>query len=190
MIQNIVIDELRYFRHYDGIVVDNQDPQTKGRVKVKITALGQFDNDQGIWVRPRQLHALDVPISGEIVEVYFIEGDRTRAVYLANSAENAGQIPTTYSDPSKHVLYQDPTTGDSMVYDDQAKLFSLLMTAITLSKGDEAFVKGTTFYSFMTSLMTWIGSHTHPTAATGPPSPPTAPPPTMTDFRSTVVKGT
>ena len=191
MIKNIVQDELRYFRHYDGIVVDTDDPTTQGRVRVRINALGQFNASQGFWAKPRQLHALDVPIVGEVVEVYFIEGDRTKGVYLANSAESKGNIPVIYSDPAKHVLYQDPTTGDSMVYDHNAKTFTMLMNQITLAKGDEAFVKGTTFYSFMTSLMIWLGTHIHTSGGSGSPTtPPTVAAPSMTDFRSTVIKGT
>lgn len=118
MVKNLIHEEMRFYRHYDGIVVDTADETIRGRVRVRIEELGQFKNDQGIWAFPRQLHALDVPIVGEIVEVYFINGDRTRAVYLANSSELKNQIPEIYSDPSKHVIRQDPKTGDNTVYDD------------------------------------------------------------------------
>lgn len=128
MVKNLIHEEMRFYRHYDGIVVDTADETTRGRVRVRIEDLGQFKNDQGIWAFPRQLHALDVPIVGEIVEVYFINGDRTRAVYLANSSERKDQIPAIYSDPSKHVLHQDPTTGDSLVYDDTSGNLDLQLT--------------------------------------------------------------
>jgi len=132
VIKNIVQEELRYFRHYDGEVVDNQDPVQKGRVRVKIAALGQDTNDKGIWARPRQLHALDVPKVGEILDVYFVEGDRTRLVYLANSAENQGNIPEAYTDPSIRILYQDPDTSDLIKYDVQNKKLTYTVQGITI----------------------------------------------------------
>lgn len=124
-LRKIVREELRYLRHYIGQVVDNQDPSTKGRVRVKIADLGWDTNDKSPWCWPRQLHALDVPKVDEWVEVYFINGDRARAVYLGQASEILEQIPDGYTSPAKRVLFQDPDSGDKIEYDSQGQILDI-----------------------------------------------------------------
>jgi hypothetical protein len=167
MIRSVVQSELRYLRHYIGQVSDNQDPNTKGRVRVKINDLGWDTDDKAPWCWPRQLHAMDVPKVDEWVEVYFINGDRTRAVYLGQASEILEQIPEGYSDPGKRVLFQDPDSGDSLQYD--GSNFELDASEIHLNGTGKHLVNwedlNTALSSFKTSVDTAISGaitgHTH-----------------------------
>jgi len=191
-IKKMIFQETKYLRHWIGKVVDNADPgQTPaGRIKVQIDELGFDSPATALWCWPRQSHGMDVPAAGEWVEVWFISGHPNRPVYLAGVQEIAGFVPAAYKDPTSHVLYQNPKTGDSMTYDEAKSELDLLMATLKIGDGSEAFVKGSTFYTFMTSLMTWLGTHVHSGVTTGPGLSGTAAgAPSMTDFRSTKVLG-
>jgi hypothetical protein len=206
-IQRIVYEETRYLRHYIGKVVENADPKPTpaGRVKVQIDELGFDTPALAIWCWPRQGHQADVPAVGEWVEVWFIAGEARRPVYLAGVQEVAWQSPLngfkapTAVDPGKHTLYQNPKTGDSMTYDEAKQELDILLQTFKIGDGSEAFVKGSTFYTFMQNLMTWISGHTHGAGlylSAGPGSPvtgtsggPVSSAPSLSDFRSTKVLG-
>jgi len=80
IIRWIIEQETVYLRHYIGQVFSNDDSEKKGRVLVNVPELGWFTQAEAAWCWPRQLHGLTVPIPGEWVEVYFINGNRNRPV--------------------------------------------------------------------------------------------------------------
>lgn len=182
ILRAIIFQETRFLRHYAGEVIDNEDPDGKGKVKVQVSELGWSTAANSSWCWPRTRHSMDIPAVGEMVEVYFMAGDPRRPVYLGQAAEWEGNIPESYDGPDKVVLYQDPETGDSVEYDRAAGVFKV-------GDGSESFVKGDSLDSFLSSLKSWMDTHTHPTAGTGPPSPPTAASPSVPDLKSSKIKG-
>jgi hypothetical protein len=126
VMRRVVYDETKFLRHYAGKVLDNEDPDTKGRVKCQVLDLGwgingaADDSTTGAWCWPRAIHSMDIPKVGEWVEVYFMSGDRNRPVYIGQLAEMTGQLPEGYSQGLR-VLMQDPDTGDSDIYDTDEK---------------------------------------------------------------------
>ena len=108
-IEQIVREETRYLRHYFGTVLRNDDELNRGRVLASVPELGWNTEDQGAWCFPRQTHALSVPAIGEIVEVYFMAGHPDRPVYLGMPADFTGNLPSSYSSPSTHIVFEDPT---------------------------------------------------------------------------------
>jgi len=123
---------LKYHKHYIGQVSDNDDPSKKGRVRVMVPELGWDSQDRAQWCWPRQGFGMNVPLVDQWVEVWFIAGDRNRAVYLGLAAEITGHTPDAYSAPKQRVLFQDPTTKDSIIYDAEDKTFTLTFDQDTL----------------------------------------------------------
>jgi phage baseplate assembly protein gpV len=96
-IAEIVRRETRYLRHYWGEVAVTTDPLRKGRVKVIVPVLGWDDQSKAAWCTPRQLKALVVPNRGDFVEVYFMEGNPEKPVYIGQIQEFNDQTPEAYS---------------------------------------------------------------------------------------------
>jgi phage protein D len=79
-----------------GLVTNNQDPMSMGRVRVSFPALG--DDVEGAWARIATLSAGDqrgvlmLPVVGEEVLVGFEHGDTTRP-YVLGSLFNGAELP-------------------------------------------------------------------------------------------------
>lgn len=117
-IRQMILEETKYLRLYEAQVVDVDDPEKLGRVKALVPFLGWTTQDVAPWVRPRGMHAIVVPVVGEWVEIAFMQGDQNRAVYRATAMELEGMLPAAFDgEASTVVLFQDPTTGDSITYD-------------------------------------------------------------------------
>ena len=125
ILRELIHLETKYLKHYIGKVVDVNDPDTKGKVKVVINELGWMTPAEGAWCWPRQLHSMQVPKVDEYVEVYFIAGDRRRPCYFGQVSEIQGNIPDQYSAKTDRILFQDPDSGDYIKYDAQARKFKI-----------------------------------------------------------------
>lgn len=130
VIREIVAFEVRYLRHYAGQVTNAQDPDNQGKVLVQIPMLGWKTDATAVWARPSARHDMVVPAVGEWVEVWFLEGNPNRAVYggSASLITGAQVLPVPKAFDGKQtttVIWQDPATGDSIVYDSSAKTFTM-----------------------------------------------------------------
>lgn len=180
MIQEIVEDETLYLRHYIGKIVDVFDALKKGRVKVMIEELGFMTPDTGIWCNPRQGNSLSMPKIGQYAEVYFINNDRSRPVYLYPVAEVIDNTPTKYDgNPLNHVLFEDPNNPASNI--------KLVNAQLILFDGVESFVLGDTFLSWLTNFVNVnYNLHVHSGGGAGPPTITSTPP---TNILSLFTKG-
>jgi phage baseplate assembly protein gpV len=112
------LQETLYLRHYGGKVVSNSDPLKEGRVKAQVPMLGWSTDATAAWCRPRDKHSMVVPSVGEWVEVYFVDGDRSRPAYSGVACEMKDALPKDFDgEATTAVLFQDAGTGDSLVYD-------------------------------------------------------------------------
>ncbi len=164
ILRDIIARETLYLRHYDGKVLSNSDPLNLGRVLVAIPMLGWNSQAQAAWARPRGLHSLSVPSVGEYVEVYFLDGDPSRAVYLGNATHLQGQIPQGYDgNVQHHVLFQDPASG-----------FSIILKAesgeLDIGGSSKSLVTYDALNSALQALVTYINAHVHSGVTTGPGS--------------------
>lgn len=180
-IRRVIMDETKFMKHYIGKVTDNKDKSNKGRVKVHIDFLGWDTDDKAPWCWPRQIHGMDVPIIGEWVEVYFMNGDRNRAVYLGQASEILSQLPAGYSAETDRVLFQDPDSGDIIKYDASAKELSATIQGVNLvMKSGEIDLNGDSkFFVTHAELKTALDlfatngiTHTHNVTAVGSPTGP------------------
>lgn len=142
MIQELIYEETIFLRHFMGQVLDNNDPDLLGRVKVSITELG-FDpllGGDGLWCFPRQLSAMIVPKIGDFVEVYFMksENEGSLPVYLTQASEMKDMIPKNYKG----------VTTDAVIFEDrnnQNNNIKLEAGVLKLMNGEsESFVLGDT----------------------------------------------
>jgi len=144
IIQQMIEEETLYLRHFIGEVAVTNDSLKKGRVKVMIKELGFDTPDLGIWCYPRQSHSMSVPAVKSWVEVYFINGERERPVYLYPATEIIGNILKSYKgDPKEHILFESPENKNHNIkFDSKEKLLTFL-------NGSESFVLGDTFKTEM-----------------------------------------
>jgi len=110
-IVEIIRKETRFLRHYWGEVASNTDIKKKGRILVKIPALGWDTQDKAAWCQSRDKKSMIVPDVGDYVEVYFLEGDPSKAVYLGTAHELDGGTPDGYNGPTDRVIYKDAKTS-------------------------------------------------------------------------------
>ena len=143
MIRRVVYEETIYLRHYLGKVLDNEDSLTQGRVLVQITDLGWGITNNGgddpgtaAWCNARAIHGMDVPKKDDWVEVYFLAGDMRKPVYIALATEMKGMVCKAYSGTSKRVIFQDPDSGDSIIYDKDTKELTIKVTKFTVNDGN------------------------------------------------------
>ncbi len=192
IIREIVQTETIALRHYLGQVVNNLDPDNKGKVQVYIPELGWMTQESAPWCPPRQSHKMDIPDIGEWVEIYFMAGDISRPVYLEMANEVAGQIVAAYSGtPTTKVLYQNTKDGNKIVYDEASQQMDVTFGTLNIGDGAaEAMTLGNKLNTWISNFVTSVFNvHTHTCAAPGSPS---GVPNTLgtapTDILSTVIK--
>ena len=94
----------RWYGLYRGIVIDREDPEARGRVRIKIPAIGHVEDADvplGVWALPcqsgqsvgesRELHGfVYVPNLGDQVFVMFEKGITSNPVYIGGWAPHNG----------------------------------------------------------------------------------------------------
>ena len=149
-IKKIIYEETAYLKHYVGQVVSSEDELKKGRVKVVIPFLGLEDEGVGLWCWPRQQHGLSVPAVDSDVEVYFMEGDSSKPVYLYPASERIDNNIEQYDgDINNHVIFESPVLRDYIKYHDE---FGDVKSFISNDVDNEIYIRfdeggvGDTFY--------------------------------------------
>lgn len=108
IMQKIILQETIWLRHYIGKVVDINDPLKKARIKVIIYDLGFDTASIGFWCYPRNLNSITTPKINDWVEVYFLNGDRDRPVYMGKANEIKDMLPKNYDNkPKSNVIFED-----------------------------------------------------------------------------------
>ena len=124
--QEVILRETLHHRVYVGKVVSIEDSLKKGRVKVTIPALGWSDESIGAWCRPRGIHSMIVPPVGSYVSVSFTDGNLNMGTYFGGATEMEGMVPAAFDGKqTTAVIWQDPKTGDFIVYDGENKLLTI-----------------------------------------------------------------
>lgn len=200
IIRNLIIRETRYLRHYTGIVQNVDDPLSSGRVQVMIPALGWSSVSSARWCWPRDRDSMVPAHVDDTVEVYFMDGRPDRPVYLGQAHEVAGNKVDSYLSPDEPVLYQNPETGDKIVYSEAGKslevvvekLLRLLTEKLEVGAATEAMVLGDQLMSYVSGLKSWMDAHVHTISSgssAGLTTGPTVASPTVPEFRSVKMFG-
>ena len=179
----VIADETRYMKEYEGKVLDTGDELNKGRVRIQIPELGWMLPTESPWVDPEYFgRGCIVPKVDDWVVVYFIAGNMTRPRYRSRTSAITGSTPGSYTGVEKNVLFDDGTTV--IVYDDESKELSITGPAKILVTGDAIELNGdskkfVTHAELSTELQAFINTlmlHVHTSSAPGSPTtPPTSP---------------
>jgi hypothetical protein len=106
-LREVVARMLRYSYTYEGTVIDDQDEQKRGRVKVSIPELRWESGDTAPWVEPEYHFGQVTPKVDAMVVVYFLNGNGSRPVYRGSTGEKLVNRLQPYSDPLVPVLFTD-----------------------------------------------------------------------------------
>ncbi len=199
IIADVVASETKFLRHYVGKVLSNVDTDRKGKILVSIPELGWDNQSTGAWCAPRIYNrGLSTPKTGEYVEVYFMNGDKNRPVYLAGMGDMMDMLPSKRNSERDHIIFENDKKAIS--YDENKKeltvdFLNLIIgknsTVVELNGNAEKAVLGNKLITWLTSFVNAYISHTHisgaPGAPTGTPSA-TISAPVGSDFCSTLVK--
>ena len=188
MLRELIQEETKWLRHYQGKVLKNQDPEGYNRVLVSIPELGWVDEKMAFWAFPRDKNGVSLPDVGANVEIYFMNGNPSRPVYLGLAWEGYNRSPVVKNfdgKPSTHILFEDPKSKDSYVKYSGGS-YKILGKDLTLLEGTEPFVLGTQLNTFLTTLVANInvalGTKLNGSGSTGTLTPPSG-------ILSTTIKG-
>jgi phage baseplate assembly protein gpV len=168
MVRKILIRETRYSVPRVGKVLDNQDPNKKGRVLVAIPALRMITADQAQWCFIIDKRAHIVPTIGDYVIVSWIDGDKNFPIVIGQANEMKDMIPDAYAGtPTKNVLFQDSKKKIEISYDQDADELDIGKGTFAMAarKGDaikSVTADDSTFWTtFIGGILTWLSTHTH-----------------------------
>jgi hypothetical protein len=171
VLRRIIHQETIWLRHYIGQIKNVTDPQQKGRVNVAVFDLGYNSEDNGFWCFPRDKNALITPKNGDWVEVYFINGDRNKPVYLGVANEMENMLPKSYDGKeTTQVIFEDVDNKIRILYDASNNSLNVGNKNFQpcARKDDETLSDNTSDSNFWT-YMNLIATHVHP--GIGAPSP-------------------
>lgn len=138
IIKQIIFEETIFLRHYVGEVIDNKDELSKGRIQVAIYDLNWTTKNNAPWCNPRYIgNGIGIPKIGDWVEIYFINADRNRPVWLGISAEVKDNFLSNFVDHNTDVIHENRETDDAIIYNKNEEQY-------IICDGSESFVKGDT----------------------------------------------
>jgi hypothetical protein len=109
-ILQVISEETKYFKQYEGKVLDTGDELNKGRVKISVPELGWFLPTESPWVDAEYFgRGCIVPKVDDWVVVYFIAGNVNRPRYRSRTSALTGSTPGSYTGPETVILYEDDT---------------------------------------------------------------------------------
>lgn len=129
-IREIVTEMMEYVRHYTGTVIERrlvtvgEEGHQYVQVLATVIELGLITDDLAIWCNPRSGRSSLVPNVGEYVEIYFLNGDSGRPVYLYPALEipDAGFTNQTID---TDIVYQDIDNKLHIWFDKKANRFEM-----------------------------------------------------------------
>ena len=126
IIRKIIYKETIWLRHYIGQIADLNDPLQQGRINVVLFDLGCDSAKNGFWCYPRDKESLITPKLNDWVEVYFMQGDRNRPVYIGKANEIQQMLPKNYDGkPTTHILFEAPDNDIHIKFDSVQNLLEI-----------------------------------------------------------------
>lgn len=111
-----------YYGKYRAFVVDNQDPEKRGRIRLNIpSVLGEATSD---WALPAVAYGgaegfgtLHVPPPGAQIMAEFLEGDPSAPVWAATFWRQTSEMPAEYTGPSTKIVKTE--AGHFLTFEDK-----------------------------------------------------------------------
>jgi hypothetical protein len=108
VIRRIIAQETVFLKHFEGVVMNNGDPEMLGRVQVLVPELLWLTPDTMPWVHPEHGSNTVVPLIGASVAVYFLKGSRAHPIYRGGTNEYKSTRLKEYKTFTTAVLFEDP----------------------------------------------------------------------------------
>jgi len=116
-IRQIIANATRYMKTYLGKVLQDVDPEGRGRVMIAIPDLGILTPAEGVWADVEMPVGQNVsPKNGDWVAVYFLNGDFSKPVARGRNSIIKDNLPDNAN--RKQVFYED---ADTKIWYDEAK---------------------------------------------------------------------
>lgn len=181
IIQRLIAKETVFLRHYIGKVLNNDcslipELLNTGMVQIAIYDLGYDSADIAFWCSPRNKNAMVSPKVGDWVEVYFINGDRDRPVFIADAQEISGQLPKNYDGkPTTQLLFEDNNNQIHIKFDELLNILEIGNSDLQFAarKGDATLSNSSTdssFWSFWSAFYAVVKGAPIPEPGSGSPS--------------------
>lgn len=154
-IRDIVLRETMFQRIYTAKVLDVQDPENLGRIKVKVFDLtwgreGDADAEFIGWASNRTMNGLLTPKQDDLVDIYFVGGRKESMAILGMVNDVEAVRPMAHSD-GVQVLFQDRENNEAVIlYDEEEDVFKI-------SDANEKYVKGDTFKTQLDLIIALLG---------------------------------
>ena len=123
-----------YAGKFRGFVADNQDPETRGRIRLRVpSVLGEATTDWALPCMPyggaKGLGMLHVPPIGAQVFVEFLEGDVSSPVWTGTFWRQSSEAAEGYRGPDTKVLKTD--SGHVLTFDDTEGAETIILASGT-----------------------------------------------------------
>lgn len=190
----------RYYSAYPGVVVDNNDPDKRGRVKISLPSILGDGQIHHAWAEPafvpiagKSYGAFFLPYPGDVVQVMFENGDLKFPVFSGGSYANGELADSFYSSygsvrgwvfkNGSRVVVDESSGAEKILIEDHVGTKILISDKKVLITADEVNVEsglvnvgsGASFSAVLgEKIAELFDKHTHMTSM-GPSSPPTPP---------------
>lgn len=170
-ITDLIAEKVRFIRTYMGEVLDDADPEARGRVRCSVPELGWLSGEQAPWCDPIYRYGISAPAAGEYVVVGFLSGSPSKPYYLGTAGCVSGQVPAAHDGPAKRVLYSDGTR--QVTYDaDADELLVDGFGAVKINGDSKSFVTHAELDTALQAMINQLNMHTHLVASVGAPTGP------------------
>jgi hypothetical protein len=124
----------RYFGKYRGLVVDNLDPDKRGRLKLRVpSVLGEATT---AWALPcfpyggaADLGFIAVPPTGAMVAVEFLEGDLSSPIWTGSFWRSADEVPAEVAGDGASTKLLKTDSGHVLSFEDQEGEEAITLTS-------------------------------------------------------------
>lgn len=113
-----------YYGKYRGLVVDNEDPEKRARVTLRVPSI-LGDDAISHWAEPclpfggyQDQGLFMVPAVGAQVWVEFEAGDINHPIWTGTTWQQSSDVPTEASDKSPHIHQLKTSSGHILLFDD------------------------------------------------------------------------
>jgi len=114
----------KYFGKYRGLVIDNEDPEARARIRVRVPSVMGAD-EVTHWAEPclpfgglADHGVFLVPEVGAQVWVEFEEGELGKPIWTGTTWQQSSDVPSEAADRSPHVRALKTPSGHILLFDD------------------------------------------------------------------------
>jgi len=159
-----------YSGSFDGVVVDNKDPDNRYRIKAEIKMI--FGEHETVWATPVLVNTglLFLPDIGDKVKIMFQGSNPMKPEYIGVFYDDK-EIPFGKEEDIQKVR-KIKTKKHEVIFDDDKNKVTIKSSIISLGGEEkESAVLGDTLAQLLKDILSWMKTHSHPIASPSVQSP-------------------